>query len=201
MLRNQSIDCRLPVAGGRDAARRASSGPDRPQLRDKVGPLSSLPRRSFTGGMDMTILEPLVFATNTLSRRLDEHIVETGLLAVDYLVLEAVRRAPGGPAAQIRRSLGIRDAAFSALVARMVHRGYVVEGSWWRDRRTRSLELSLPGDRATRIASSINQELEDRIGGGPSLLALYEHLVALGRSVGSIPCPELLEDGLPAITA
>jgi len=149
----------------------------------------------------MTILEPLVFATNTLTRRLDEHIVETGLLAVDYLVLEAVRRTPGAPAAQIRRSLGIRDAAFSALVARMVHRGYVVERSWWRDRRTRSLELSLPGDRATRIASSIHQELETRIGSGPSRLALYEQLVALGRSVGSIANPELLEDGLPAITA
>ena len=104
-------------------------------------------------------------------------------------------------ASQIRHSLALRDAAFSDIVRRAVDRGYVRFGPPPRDRRTRRLVLSIPGDRAIRIASGIQQDLEAHLGHPKRQLEIFEFLNALGDAMAAIPAATILEDGLPLATA
>lgn len=96
-----------------------------------------------------SILGQLTRATNLLSHHLEDRLVETGLYATEYLVLRTASIDPDATAAQVRHALGLRDSAFSDVVRRSVARGYVTIQPAPRDRRTRRLALTVPGDRAT----------------------------------------------------
>ncbi|MEO6207250.1 MAG: MarR family winged helix-turn-helix transcriptional regulator [Candidatus Limnocylindrales bacterium] len=148
-----------------------------------------------------SLLEPLSAATNTIVHRLDERFVELGFRTAEYLVLWAILSRPHASASEIRILLGMRDAAFSNLVARAVARGYVRELKAARDRRSRYLELTRPGRTAVQIARTIHLDVESVVGAGPALLATYETLVKLHRVMRLVPPPERLDDGLPVTTA
>ncbi len=148
-----------------------------------------------------TILGQLTRATNLLTHQLEDRLVETGLYATEYLVLRTASMDREATASQVRHSLALRDAAFSDVVRRAVDRGYVRFGVPPRDRRTRRLLLSVPGDRATRIASGIQQDLEAHLGAPKRQLEIFEFLHALGDSMAAIPAATILEDGLPLATA
>lgn len=148
-----------------------------------------------------TILGQLTRATNLLTHHLEDRLVETGLYATEYLVLRTASMDREATAAQVRRSLALRDAAFSDIVRRAVARGYVRFGPPPRDRRTRRLVLSIPGDRAIRIAAGIHQDLEAHLGDPRRQLEAFEALYALGNAMAAIPAATILEDGLPLATA
>ena len=147
-----------------------------------------------------TILGQLTRATNLLTHHLEDRLVETGLYATEYLVLRTASMDREATASQVRHSLALRDAAFSDIVRRAVDRGYVRFGPPPRDRRTRRLVLSGPGDRAIRIASGIQQDLEANLGGPKRQLEIFEFLNALGGAMAAIPAATILEDGLPLAT-
>lgn len=73
-----------------------------------------------------TVLGKLIRATSLLSHHLDDRITEIGIGTPEYLVLRAMGMAPDATTAEIRRSLGMRDAAFSDVLRRTIHRGYAV---------------------------------------------------------------------------
>lgn len=148
-----------------------------------------------------SLLEPLAAATNTIVHRLDERFVELGFRTAEYLVLWAVLSRPHANASEIRILLGMRDAAFSNVVARAVARGYLRERPEAHDRRSRYLDLTKPGRMAVRIARSIHLDVEGVAGAGPALLATYEALVRLDKVMRVVPPPERLDDGLPITTA
>lgn len=148
-----------------------------------------------------SLLEPLVAAATTLTHRLDERFVELGFRTTEYLALHAIAIRPEAPAAEIRRRLRMRDAAFSDAVERAMTRGYLREGPAASDRRTRMLELTIPGRMATQIARSIHVRVEANVATGQDLLGLYRTLVQLDRSLQLIEPPERLSDGLPVTTA
>ncbi len=95
----------------------------------------------------------------------------------------------------------MRDAAFSNVIARAVARGYVRERPEPRDRRSRYLDLTIPGRTAVQIARSIHLDVEGVAGAGPALLATYETLVRLDHVMRVVRPPERLDDGLPVTTA
>lgn len=145
-------------------------------------------------------LTTLTKARNELAHRVQDHIVETGLSASEYLVLASALEDEHATAAAIRRNLGMRQSTFTSLVARLVDRGYIRIKPSRRDRRTRYLRPTLPGLLATRIARSIHGELEaqampyDR-------LQVQDGLRRLAFLTSTLPQPVLMEDGLPEITA
>ncbi|MEX2184379.1 MAG: MarR family winged helix-turn-helix transcriptional regulator [Chloroflexota bacterium] len=147
-----------------------------------------------------SLLEPLVAAATTLTHRLDERFVELGFRTTEYLALWSVRTRPEASAAEVRRRLRMRDAAFSEVVERAVARGYLRARPATTDRRTRMLELTLPGRTATQIARSIHGQVEAEVATGQDLLALYTTLVQIDRSLQVIQPPERLGDGLPVTT-
>ncbi|CAN5483230.1 hypothetical protein BH20CHL7_BH20CHL7_07510 [soil metagenome] len=147
-----------------------------------------------------SILEPLVAAATTLTHRLDERFVELGFRTTEYLTLWSVLTRPEDSAAEIRRRLRMRDAAFSEVVERALARGYLRVGPAASDRRTRMLALTLPGRTATQIARSIHGQVEAEVVTGQDLLTLYTTLVRLDRSLQVIEPPERLGDGLPVTT-
>jgi DNA-binding MarR family transcriptional regulator len=136
-----------------------------------------------------------------LSHHLEDRLVETGMYATEYLVLRTASMDREATPSQVRRSLALRDAAFSDVVRRSVARGYVRFGSPPRDRRTRRLTLTIPGDRAVRIASAIHQDLEAQWGDARRQLEAFELLNALGDAMATIPPAIILEYGLPLATA
>lgn len=148
-----------------------------------------------------SLLEPLVATTNTFVHRLDERFVELGFRTAEYLVLFAALSRPHVNASEIRILLGMRDAAFSNVVARAVARGYLRERPAARDRRTRYLDLTRPGRTAVQIARSIHLDVEGVAGAGPALLATYETLIRLDKVMRVVRPPERLDDGLPVTTA
>lgn len=148
-----------------------------------------------------TILGQLTRATNLITHHLEDRLVETGLYATEYLVLRTASMDLEVTAAQVRHSLALRDAAFSDVVRRAIARGYVGLGQPPRDRRTRRLVLSVPGERAIRIASAIQQDLEAHLGDPQRQLEIFEFLNAPGDAMAAIPAATILEDGLPLATA
>ena len=148
-----------------------------------------------------TILGQLTRATNLLTHHLEDRLAETGLFATEYLVLRTASIDREATASQVRSSLALRDAAFSDVVRRAVDRGYVRVGPPPLDRRTRRLVLTIPGDRAIRIASGIQQDLEAHLGSPARQLEIFEFLNTLGDAMAVIPAAPILEDGLPLATA
>jgi DNA-binding MarR family transcriptional regulator len=149
----------------------------------------------------LTFLARLVRASNLLSHHLDDRITELGIGTQEYLVLRSAILNPDASTAMIRRSLGLRDAAFSDVVRRSVHRGYAREVSFPHDRRTRRIELTLPGGLAVRIAGSIHLDLEAVVGTGPWRVDALDRLELIGRRLATIPVAERYRDGLPVDTA
>jgi DNA-binding transcriptional ArsR family regulator len=137
-------------------------------------------------------------ARNELAHRVEDHIVETGLSASEYLVLASALEDERATDAAIRRNLGMRQSTFTSLVTRLVDRGYIRIKPSRRDRRTRYLRPTLP--RSPGIARSIHGELEaqavpyDR-------LQVHDGLPRLALLTSILPQPVLMEDGLPEITA
>jgi DNA-binding MarR family transcriptional regulator len=147
-----------------------------------------------------TFLVNLTRSRNELAHRVQDHIVELGLSADEFLVMWSAVEDERATAAAIRRRLGLRQSTFTSMVARLVARGYLRTRRSARDRRTRYLVPTLPGLQAVRTARSIHLALEDQaqphdarqLHGGLSRLALLS---------SRLPEPILMEDGLPAITA
>lgn len=148
-----------------------------------------------------TFLARLVRASNLLSHHLDDRITELGIGTQEYLLLRAALLNPDASTAVIRRSLGLRDAAFSDVVRRSIHRGYARELPFPHDRRTRRIELTLPGAMAVRIAGSIHLDLEAVVGNGPWRVDTLDRLEQIGRRLATIPVAEHYADGLPLDTA
>lgn len=147
-----------------------------------------------------TLLAALTRATNLLTHQFDERTVELGIGAAEYLVMRTVHMFPDASAAEVRKSLGMRDAAFSDVVRRTVYRGYATEAPYPGDRRTRRVMLTLPGRVAFGIASEIQGDLEAWLADrdSPATIAQLElvshRLLKLGRA------PRYADD-LPAATA
>lgn len=148
-----------------------------------------------------TILGQLTRATNVLTHQLEARIVETGMRATEYLVLRTASVDADATAADVRRSLGLHDAAFSDAVRRAVAKGYAETVPAPRDRRTRRLVLTLPGSRATWIAACIQADLEAQLGVPKRQLEIFRSLDNLARILETIPPVIYLEDGLPTDTA
>lgn len=145
-------------------------------------------------------LSTLTKARNELAHRVEDHIVETGLSASEYMVLAAALDDESATAAAIRRRLGMRQSTFTSLVKRLVDRGYVRIQTSRRDRRTRYLRPTLPGLQATRIARSIHRELE-ALAMPYDRMQVYDGLRRLAFLTSILPQPVLMEDRLPEITA
>jgi DNA-binding MarR family transcriptional regulator len=147
-----------------------------------------------------SILENLTLARNGLAHTVQDHIVELGLSTNELLVMWAAVRDERATAATIRRRLGMRQSTFTSLVARLVARGYLRTRRAYRDRRTRYLVPTIPGNRAVRIAHSIQVEFEDLSSpfGAPDV---HDRLARVAFLASHLPEPELLDDGLPAVTA
>lgn len=148
-----------------------------------------------------TVLHTLTRATNLLNHHLEDRITEIGIGTSEYLVLRAARLDPDATTAEIRRSLGMRDAAFSDVLRRTIHRGYAVQRPYPHDRRTRRVEITLPGTQALRIAASIHLDLEASMGTGPWMIETAERIDRIGRRLASVSPAERYLDGLPMATA
>ena len=140
-------------------------------------------------------------ASNLMSHHLDDRITELGIGTQEYLLLRTAFLNPDASSAEIRRFLGSRDAAFSDVVRRSLHRGYARELRYPGDRRTRRIGLTLPGEQALRIASSIHLEIEAAIATGRSRADALDHLDRIGRHLAAYPRAERYADGLPLATA
>ena len=147
-----------------------------------------------------SFLVALTRSHNELSHRVQDHIVELGLSANEFMVIQSALEDPARTAASIRRRLGLRHSTFTSMVARLVQRGYIRTKPCQRDRRTRYLVATLPGLVAVRIARSIHTDLEAMVMPYERLDS-YRTLDRLGLLISRLPEPELMEDGLPVITA
>jgi DNA-binding MarR family transcriptional regulator len=148
-----------------------------------------------------TFLATLMRASNLLSHHLDDRITDLGIGTQEYLLLRTAHLHPDRSAAEIRRALGLREAAFSDVVQRTVHRGYARERPYPHDRRTRRIELTLPGAQALRIATVIEFDLEAALGTGQWRDEMLDGLGQIGRRLLAIPPAERYIDGLPLATA
>ncbi len=145
-------------------------------------------------------LTTLTKAHNELAHRVQDHIVELDLSASEFLVMWAAIQDERATAATIRQRLWMRQSTFTSLVGRLVLRGYVRTRRSKRDRRTRYLVPTLPGLQAVRIARSIHRELEAQAQPHDTAV-VYRGLVRLSVLIDHLPQPELMDDGLPAVTA
>ena len=148
-----------------------------------------------------TFLFGLRRASNLLSHHLDDRITELGISTQEYLLLRSALLNPDASAADIRRSLGLRESAFTDIVRRTVHRGYARIAPYPHDHRTRRIALTVPGSQALRIAGSIHLEIEAAIGTGEWRTETLDRLAQIGRRLASVPSAARYEDGLPLATA
>lgn len=147
-----------------------------------------------------TFLAALTRSRNELAHRVQDHIVELDLSTDEFLVIHTALEDRTRTAAAVRRRLGLRQSTFTSMVARLIDRGYLRTKPCPRDRRTRYLVPTLPGLMATRIARSIHLELE-ALAMPYARLETYQGLERLGLLISLLPQPELMEDGLPTVTA
>lgn len=148
-----------------------------------------------------TLLGSLTRATNLLRHHFDDHVRELGIGTSEYLVMRAALMNPDASTAEIRRSLGILDPAFSDLIRRTAFRGYIVRKPYRGNRRTQKITLTLPGEMAFRIAAAIQRDLEANAGAGPWMDDSLDRLEVIGRRLSILPLAERSLDGLPVVTA
>ena len=149
-----------------------------------------------------TFLSTLSRAHNLLEQVLDATIIETGLSASELLVMQVAIEADEPSVAVILRSTGLRPSTLSSLITRLERRGYVrrVRGS--RDGRSRLIAVTLPGQQATRIAWSLQLDLERKLGEPERTNQDLDLLHAVAREISRLAPPAIdPEDGLPIATA
>lgn len=149
-----------------------------------------------------TYLETLSRALNLLEQRLEASIIETGLTASELLVMEIALLDNEPSTAMILQTTGLRPSTLSSLITRLERRGYVRRKRGGRDGRSRLVALTLPGEQAARIATSIHLELERKLGEPKRRLDDLEILRAVAREIALLAPPALdPDDGLPIATA
>ena len=149
-----------------------------------------------------TYLGALSRAHNLLEQLLEATIIETGLSASELLVMQVAFEADEPSIGVILRSTGLRPSTLSSLLRRLERRGYLrlVPGS--RDRRSRLVEVTLPGQQATRIAWSLHLELEGNLGEPAKRDRDLEILLSVVRQISLLAPPAVdPADGLPIATA
>ena len=148
-----------------------------------------------------TLLGSLTRATNLLRHHFDDRVCELGIGTSEYLVMRAALLNPDASAAQIRRSLGMLDPAFSDVLRRTAFRGYIVRKPYPGNRRTKRVALTLPGEMAFRIAAAIQRDLEANAATGPWMDDCLERLEVIGRRLSIVPPADMDVDGFPIGTA
>ena len=149
-----------------------------------------------------TYLSTIARAHNRLALRLDQTIIETGLSASELLVMQVAMEEPDVSTAAILEATGLRASTLSSLLRRLEQRRYIRRQHGGRDGRSRLVTLTLPGERAARLATSIQLELERRLGGPKRRLRDLETLDAVAHEIAQLAPPPLdPEDGLPIATA
>ena len=148
-----------------------------------------------------TLLGSLTRATNLLRHHFDDRVCELGIGTSEYLVMRAALLNRDASTAEIRRSLGVLDPAFSDVIRRTAFRGYIVQKPYRGNRRTKTVTLTLPGEIAFRIAAEIQRDLEANAGAGPWMDDSLERLDVIGRRLSIVPPAERDVDGLPVVTA
>jgi DNA-binding MarR family transcriptional regulator len=149
-----------------------------------------------------TFLGTLSRARNLLEQRLEATIIETGLSASELLVMQVAIDADEPSIGAIVASTGLPPSTVSSLLTRLERRNYIhrVRGS--RDGRSRLLVVTLPGQQATRIAWSLQVELERKLGEPERLRKELDMLEAIAREISLLARPAIdPEDGLPIATA
>jgi DNA-binding MarR family transcriptional regulator len=149
-----------------------------------------------------TYLATLGRAHNLLEQLLEATIIETGLSASELLVMQVAFEAGEPSIGVILRSTGLRPSTLSSLLRRLERRGYIhlVPGS--RDGRSRLVEVTLPGQQATRIAWSLHLELERSLGEPSQRDHDLEMLLTVARRISLLAPPAIdPADGLPIATA
>lgn len=149
-----------------------------------------------------SFLSTLSRATNLLEQVLEATIIETGLSASELLVMQIALEEEEPSTAAILRATGLRASTLSSLLARLERRGYVRRRRGGRDGRSRLVAITLPGEQATRIATSIQLEIERRLGEPTRRLDDLRILEAIAREIALLAPPAVDPlDGLPIATA
>jgi DNA-binding MarR family transcriptional regulator len=149
-----------------------------------------------------TFLGTLSRAHNLLEQALDATIIETGLSASELLVMQVAFEADEPSVGVILRSTGLRPSTLSSLLKRLERRGYIKRVRGSRDGRSRLIAVTLPGQQATRIAWSLQLDLERKLGEPERMIQDLDILHAIAREISLLAPPAIdPEDGLPIATA
>jgi DNA-binding MarR family transcriptional regulator len=149
-----------------------------------------------------TFLGTLTRATNHLGQILEATIIETGLSGSELLVMQVALEEEQPSTALILKATGLRPSTLSSLLTRLERRGYVRRRRGGRDGRSRLIVLTLPGEQAIRIATSLQLEIERRLGEPGRRLEDLKVLEAIAREISLLAGPAIdPADGLPIATA
>jgi DNA-binding MarR family transcriptional regulator len=149
-----------------------------------------------------TFLSTLFRATNLLERVIEATIIETGLTASELLVMQIALEEEEPSIAAILKATGLRASTLSSLLTRLEHRGYIRRRRGGRDGRSRLLSVTLPGEQATRIATTLELEIEGRLGEPRRRLEDLKILQAVAREISLLAPPAIdPDDGLPIATS
>lgn len=149
-----------------------------------------------------TVLGTLQRATNLYEQRVDERLVELGLRSAELGVMRLAAESGGATIAEVRAATGIRSSTLSSLIGRLERIGYLRKRRGGPDGRHRVIEATIPGEQATRIATSILIGLEISLGGVVTREQTLKSLSGIAEAVSRLPTAEIDPgDGLPVITA
>ncbi|MET9562322.1 MarR family winged helix-turn-helix transcriptional regulator [Streptomyces tauricus] len=141
-----------------------------------------LPEGGPHGVPDQRLFFLLQRAAHRLRTTADRRCVAAaGVTTAQLGALFAVRERPGGTQRELARTLGLRESAVTALVARLAAAGFVVRRAHPREHRAVTLELTDEGGAALRAAQPeidrFNGELRALLGDqgfARTSAALYE---------------------------
>lgn len=98
-----------------------------------------------------------------LARLLEDRIEETGLNALEAVVIRAVLINRAATPGTIRKALALPAATAGYVVGRLVERGYAIRGSDPSDGRVTVVRLTGPGSTVARLVSTAVGELDTEI--------------------------------------
>jgi DNA-binding MarR family transcriptional regulator len=149
-----------------------------------------------------TYLGLLSRALSLLEQRVEQTILETGLSASELVVMQVVLEEKEVSTSTLLTRTGLRASTLSSLLTRLERLGYVRRTRGGPDRRSRLITVTLPGDRAVRIATSLLVEIEQRLGAAQDRVDDLETLHRIGREISRLAPPAIdPADGLPIATA
>lgn len=149
-----------------------------------------------------TYLSTLSHAYHLLEQRVERTIIETGLSASDLLVMQIVARDRGASTATLLSEMGLRPSTLSSLLTRLVRLGYVRKSRGGHDRRSRMVAVTLPGEHAMWLATTLQLEMELLLAEPRESVADLEALHRIGLQIADLAPPEVDPvDGLPIATA